>query len=90
MGLAPQRSIAKLVQSGLGCRVVPLWQSHGPSFTTDDVVDDVVDDPVHGSQMGATLVATMGSVMRSLLGLASTRWGPVRKGTSSSASASMA
>jgi hypothetical protein len=82
VGLAPQRSRTEPVLFALGCPFIPRWQSHRPPSTTDDLVDD----PAHGSPMDATTVGTVGSV----LGLTSIRWGSVRSGTSSSASASMA
>jgi hypothetical protein len=89
-----EQSRTEPVLFALGCPFVPLCQLHRPSSTADDrvdkVVDEAVDDQGHGSPMDATTVGTVGSVRRSLPGSAGARWGSVRSGTSSSASASMA
>jgi hypothetical protein len=100
VGLAPQRSRTELVLYALESPFTPRWQSHrSPSpgaNVVEKVVDDLVDDPGHGSPMDARTVGTVGSVLGSLPGSGSqlkldgTRWGSVRSGTSSSASASMA
>jgi hypothetical protein len=90
VGLAPQRSRTEPVLFALGCPFVSLRQSHGSSSSANDSVVDAVDDPGHGSPMDAITVGTSGSVLGSLPGSASARWGSVRSGTSSSASASMA